>query len=393
MTELWIEEKDCTGCGACYQNCFTSAISMVEDACGFLFPQIDQDLCVQCGACIRGCPVQKQKNKLDNCAQKPAAYALRHKDGAVLQDSSSGGAFTAIAQAFAAGEYAVFGAHMDAQLQVSHEAVYRLEDLPKLRKSKYVQSDTKDTYQQAKRLLEREVRVLYVGTPCQIAGLKSYLGADTPNLLTCDLVCEGVQSQRFFHRYLQFMEKKYGSPVKQVEFRSKGKHGWERSSFVLEFENGRKYDRICQTKDPAYMNSSLFQGGNRDSCYHCVFNRIQRQGDFTIGDLWGWRRMTPEWDDKKGLSLVLVNTQKAQALLPDLERVAVLRRVDFDTAALENPNLIRSTVAPQGRESYMKDLQQMEFAQLADKWLKPRNLARRILSHAKYYIMSNNKRR
>ena len=383
MIELWKEDKDCTGCAACYQVCPKAAITMKEDACGFIFPEIDENLCIECGACVRVCPMKKESVKP---TQEPRAFALRHRDEQVLASSSSGGAFTAIAQVFAEGEYAIFGASIDENLQVTHQAVHSIEKLDLLRKSKYVQSNTQQCFGQVKKYLKAGSKVLFVGTPCQIAGLKAYLGKDEPNLLTCDLICEGVQSQCFFDRYIQFEEKKHGAAVKQVEFRNKEKHGWERSSFVLRFADGTQSDRLCHTKDLSYMNSSLFQGGNRASCYHCHFDKLPRQGDFTIGDLWGWRQMTPDWNDNKGISLVLVNTEKAQEMLPELEKAAQMRAVNFQLAVQRNPNIIRSTDAPAVRESFMEDVRRLSYEELAGKWLKPRSPLRRLLSQIKFML-------
>lgn len=383
MIELWKEAKDCTGCGACYQICPRNAIAMQNDVYGFVFPAIDSKKCIECGACVRVCPM---KRELDTAEKKPIAYALRHRDAAILSESSSGGAFTAIAQTFIGNNGCIFGATMNEQLQVLHKGIMGVENLDLLRKSKYVQSDTGKTFIEVREILNKGQKVLYVGTPCQIAGLIVFLGKDYPQLLTCDLVCEGVQSQHFFNEYIAYMEKIQRSTVQSVEFRSKKKHGWERSSFVLNYANGKKYDRICQTKDNAYMNSCLFQGGNRDSCYHCHFDKLPRQGDFTIGDLWGWREMMPEWKDNKGISLVLANTKKAENMMIQLGEVASVRQVDFELAAKKNPNLIRSTAEPKMRSAYVKDMQQLEFSELASKWLKPRSAARRALSHIKYWI-------
>lgn len=383
MIELWKEDKDCTGCAACYQVCPRAAITMKEDAYGFIFPKIDNNLCIECGACIRVCPMKRESAV---SMQEPMAFALRHCDETVLANSSSGGAFTAIAQVFAEGDYVIFGASIDENLQVIHQAVHSIEKIDILRKSKYVQSNTQRCFEQVRKYLKAGNKVFFVGTPCQIAGLKAYLGTDAPKLLTCDLVCEGVQSQRFFDRYIQFEEKKYRSKVQQVEFRSKEKYGWERSSFILKFANGTQYDRICQTKDIPYMNSTLFQGGNRASCYHCRFDKLPRQGDFTIGDLWGWRQMTPDWDDNKGISLVLVNTEKAKAMLQKLEKIAEIRPIDLSLAEQRNPNIFRSTDMPAVREAYMEDVQRMTYEDLVKKWLKPRSPLRRFLSHIKFML-------
>ena len=386
MIELWKQEKDCTGCAACAQICPKQAIEMRENEKGFVFPYIDGTHCIKCGLCVKICPMKKAEKKLSN---SPQAFALQHKDPYVLEQSSSGGAVTAIAETFAQGEFVGFGASSDEQLQVTHKSIKSLTQLDQLRKSKYVQSNTGDTFREVRSCLQKGIKVLYVGTPCQIAGLKAFLGREEELLLTCDLICEGVQSQRLFDQYVDYMGKKYKTPIKKVEFRNKEKYGWERSCLVLELENGKRYSSICHTKDNEYMNSCLFQGGNRDSCYSCKFNRIPRQGDFTLGDLWGWDKIVPQWNDKKGISLVLANSKKASDMILKIQKNAFLLPISFDAAVQKNPNIMRSTVAPPRREEYIADLERLEFAMLAQKWLKPRSTFRKCLSQIKYMIRRN----
>ena len=376
---LWKDFSDCTGCGACAQACGVGAVQMKANEYGFLFPYIDDERCVDCGRCDTVCPIKKNPYTWET---EPQCYALRHRSAEIIAKSASGGAFTALLDAIKPD--AVFGAAFDADFRVKHICARTSEEVERLRGSKYVQSDTGDSFRAVKELLKDGNRVLYTGTPCQIAGLKGFLGRDHEGLITCDLICEGVQSQRFFDRYLANVQKKRGK-VSSVSFRDKSRNGWERSNFTLGFENGGVYTRICQTKDSAYMNSMLFQGGNRDSCYACPFAAVPRQGDFTIGDLWGWRSMTPEWNDNAGISLLVCNSEKARGFLQQLDAVSEMKPVELEQACRQNPNLVRPTHMPSSRSAYMEDLKNMEFDQLEKKWLKPRSLARRLASRLLFW--------
>lgn len=382
---VYEKSSNCSGCGACLQICPKGAISMRADAIGFLYPEINAEHCINCNACRRVCPYQNLKKLREGRTDSPAVYALRHKGPEILAKSSSGGAFTAIVQAL--NPDIIYGASWDTQWGVHHIGIVRGENLDLLRKSKYVQSDTGKTFQEAKNALVAGKTVLYSGTPCQIAGLRSFLGKDYNNLYTCDLICEGVQSQQFWKSYLDSMQKKFSGNVTRVEFRDKSKHGWERSDFCLEFDGKREYRRISHTKDTAYMNSFIFQGGNRDSCYECPFASVPRQGDFTIGDLWGWRKIAPEWSDNKGASVILCNTLKACQLVPELQSAAQMKETTLEDAARSNPNILKCTVMPQQRALYLRDMKELPFEQLEKKWLKPRSLLRRVLSELKYRIV------
>lgn len=377
---LWESKSECTACGACVQICKKNAITMTEDEYGFCFPTIDTTKCVECKMCIRVCPV-KRKNK---SGQIPAVYAVRHKDKSIRLKSSSGGAFTILLEAITPD--VVYGAAYVNDLQVKHIAATTPEEIDSLRGSKYVQSDTGKTFIEVKKKLNEGKTILYIGTPCQIAGLKAFIGENSPNLYTGDLVCEGVQSQLFFNRYIQYMEEKNGSKAYSVEFRSKEHLGWERSEFRIGFENGRKYTQISQTKDSAYMNSFIFQGGCRDSCYHCPFARVPRQGDFTLADLWGWKEITPDWNDNTGISLLLCNTEKAQQYIEKITQVADVRKITLEQAKHQNPNLVKPAAEPEKRSEYLEDMIKLSFAELEVKWLKPRSWLRKKIGVLKFIL-------
>ncbi len=379
--KLWENKEKCTACGACVQICKKDAICFQEDEYGFHFPVIDSSKCVECGMCEKICPVTHKKRS----DYQPNIYAVRHKDKNIRLNSSSGGAFTVLLQAIHPD--VVYGAAYTEGLQVKHIPAETPEEIALLRGSKYVQSDTGRTFIEVKEKLKTGKTILYIGTPCQIAGLKAFIGKDTPNLFTGDLVCEGVQSQAFFDRYIKNMEEKVGSKAQSVEFRNKEHLGWERSEFRIGFKNGKKYAQISHTKDSAYMNSFIFQGGCRDSCYHCPFASVPRQGDFTLADLWGWKEITPDWNDNTGISLLLCNTEKAQKYMAKIEQVADVRSITLEQAKKHNPNLVKPAPEPERRREYLEDMKNLSFAELEAKWLKPRSWLRKKIGVLKFILM------
>lgn len=223
MKELEICEKvKCTGCSACAQICPRQCITMLPDLEGFLRPNIDIDACIKCEKCQKICPLNTQ---FKDEGILPQTFGARHIDDEILKASSSGGVFSALAEYVIRLNGAVFAAGFDNEFRVIHKACTNTESLDELRRSKYVQSDVNGTFIEAKQRLEIGQNVLFCGTPCQIAGLKAYLGIDYPNLLTIDFICHGVPSPKIWKKYLQFREYYANSKVKKVSFRSKKQDG------------------------------------------------------------------------------------------------------------------------------------------------------------------------
>lgn len=313
---------------------------MFADPHGFLYPRIDPACCVSCGRCREVCPVLHSELCKNDVPQQ--VFAAYNTDDNVLKGSSSGGVFPALAHGILEQKGIVFGASYHGPTCVVHSSADTLDKCARFSTSKYVQSDIGSTYVEARRALESGHKVLYSGTPCQIAGLKSFCGREYENLFTCDIVCHGVGSPRHYADYIAMLEKRHGSRVNAINMKDKRK-GWLDSTIRVELADGRVLDR-AETQGW----KSLFMEGFvlRSSCFDCRFCTAQRVGDVTIGDYWGIRKTHPEFYNPDGVSLLLVNSEKGEQLLKRIESRLRLRSSSFDLAAENNPNLRRATAVP-----------------------------------------------
>lgn len=277
----------CTGCRTCEQVCPKSCISMKFSSEGFLEPFIDLDQCVDCGLCQRRCP----QNNLKVYPLSEKVFAVKSKNDKELYKSASGGAFAALARYFLEQNGVCVGASYYKGWNVGHKIIRSLDDLPSLQSSKYVQSDTLHTYSEVRCLLSQGIKVLYSGTPCQIAGLNSFLGnVDKSNLLTIDLICHGVPSIKLFKSYIQWLEHRYGEPIIDFNFRDKSS-GW---GLNVKIKTKTKTKTRSCVIDPYYYH--FLKGDTyRECCYRCSYSRPERVGDVTIGDFGGIESILPDF--------------------------------------------------------------------------------------------------
>ena len=376
MQKILENRDECTGCSACAQSCAGQCISMMPDDEGFLFPQIDSLRCTDCGLCQRACPVlrtHKDPNRQDMEASswiKPRVYAAWSLDETVRLNSSSGGIFSALADVRITNGGAVFGAAFDENFMVRHVGITDSSGLDDLRRSKYVQSDIQNTYSEAQKSLKEGKPVLFAGTGCQIAGLKSFLGKDYPDLLTIDLVCYGVPSPGIWSLYLKDIKRRYKSDIRMVSFRNK-QNGWAKYRMKIEFENGRVYSRPAV--DETYFigfGKGLF---NRRSCSSCMFRHPNSKADITLADFWGIDKL-PDKDmsDNKGVSQLIINTPKGQEALDGIAVGCRLRERPFEEAAGGNPRLVSSCPMPKARAQFYGDLAKgISFPMIRRKYMNP----------------------
>lgn len=329
---LYNEKKDCCACGACLNVCPKQAISMIEDACGFRYPQIDDNLCVRCGRCKQVCAFQS--SKVENSPVK--VFAGVAKDESIRKASASGGIFAAIAKKALEEGYMVYGAVLQPDFYVKHVGIKSIEELGKIQGSKYTQSDIGRTYSEVKEYLAQGKKVLFSGTPCQIDGLYGFLGKDNENLVTIDIICHGVPSNKMFIDYIKTL----GDDVSSFVFRDKS-IGWgiNGSAFI----NGKK-KRIWQSSS-SYLYYFTKGWIYRENCYQCKYTCSHRPGDITLGDYWGIEKQHPEylgkdgWDEAIGISVIIANTEKGENVLNGLNCVLDLKESTFKKASEANQQL------------------------------------------------------
>lgn len=330
--------KNCTGCTACYNACIYGAISMATDKEGFLMPVVNNDKCVECHLCEKVCPiVSPRENKNTKQPDVFAMWSLPDRT-----KSSSGGAFSAYARMILKNGGVVFGAAFDRNMRLRHIGVETIEGLDDLRGSKYVQSDVNGCFGNIKSLLKDGRFVLFCGTPCQVAGLQSFLRRDYDNLLTLDLVCHGVPSVAVFKAYLKKLSTHFAGKGRIDGFEFRRRNSWGKAPTV---SLSGKLTKIYGG-DNAYMSAFDKSAIFRNSCYSCPFAKLPRIGDCTIADFWGiGRHGTPfRHDVQKGVSLVMVNNNKGQGFTDKLEDVFIEER-DLDEALIENHNITHPSVA------------------------------------------------
>lgn len=350
----------CCGCTACVQKCSKQCISLIEDNEGFLYPIVDVSTCVDCGICEKVCPIINE-----GISHIPlSVYAAINKDENIRLQSSSGGIFTLLAENIINEEGVVFGACFDEDWQVRLDYTETIEGIAAFRGSKYVQARTENTYRQAEFFLKAGRKVLFSGTPCQIAGLKKFLRKEYDNLLAVDFVCHGVPSPKVWSRYLEellacqdeknsvqfssipqpFSEQK--SHVLGISFRDKSL-GWKKFSFVLQHNLAKATTAGKQSsvsfsdmhQENTFMRLFLSDIILRPSCYDCHCKEGRSGADLTIADFWSIENISPEMHDDKGTSLVLIQTEKGKQIFFSLE--IIKKEQTYDEASRTNQGLKR----------------------------------------------------
>nr|WP_321399875.1 Coenzyme F420 hydrogenase/dehydrogenase, beta subunit C-terminal domain [uncultured Desulfobacter sp.] len=311
---LYTFKDECCGCTACYASCPVNAIKMNTDNKGFFYPVVNQELCIDCDECKRVCPFK------NSVAEKEPLhiYAAKNKNLETRLHSSSGGSFALIAQWVEAQKGVIFGVAFDDNFIVKHMKGERRKDWQRFCGSKYVESDLGDTFVRIKKVLKTGRKVLFSGTPCQVAGLtRSLHGADISNLITCDLVCHGTPSPKVWKEFLDYLKKRFKTKIKKISFRDKEKTGWHNSTLTV----WGKSDEILikETQREGFFFQVFFRHLIlKPACFKCPYSNFFRPGDITLGDYWGVEDHFQEFDDDKGISLVMCNTEKGKAVWEEI---------------------------------------------------------------------------
>lgn len=358
--------EKCSGCTACQSVCPRQCISMTADGEGFLYPQVDTRRCVDCGLCVKVCPFHNPAP-----AARPAeTLAARNNDEATRRASSSGGIFTLMAERVIAGGGVVFGAAFTRDWQVEIVPADTMDALARFRGSKYVQARMGDSLRTAKKLLREGRKVMFCGTPCQIAGLRHYLGKDYDNLLAIDFVCHGVPSPKVWARYLAETTGGGGTKAKDVKFRDK-RGGWKRYRVTIAYADGAATRTTSSFYgDNPYMRAFLGDLILRPSCYNCQAKCGRSGSDITIADYWGVEQVHPQMDDDLGTSLLLVHTAKGEAALGTDGMTAIPSA--YADAVRFNPAIEKSATAHPHRADFFARLDSSgSVARLIGKELRP----------------------
>ena len=343
-----LDEKFCTGCGACYNTCPMNAITMQSDNYGFYKPIIDTEKCINCELCKRVCP---QNNYKSANYKEPISFAFQNKNKQQLYKSASGGAFAFFAQEIINNGGIVYGVVWDKNIVACHTRTDNLIDLEKMYSSKYVQSNTKDTFKQAKKDLKNGKIVLFSGVPCQIAGLRSYLKDNYTNLITVELICHGVQSPLLLEKYKEeFLKNKPNEKILNINFRSK-KIGWFWGNCYTTIETSKKTYNLPDNYYAKLMDLTM-----NESCFSCKFTGFPRVADITIGDFWGVNEYDSSLYDKKGLSIIFINNKKGKEFFLKSNNNCNITKIPLDAAIKRNPNIKNVTIKHKLRDSFLNDL-------------------------------------
>jgi coenzyme F420-reducing hydrogenase beta subunit len=375
------DKANCCGCNVCGDICPKQAISFKNDNEGFWYPEVDMLKCIECGLCEKICPCLNEKDQ-----HKPLeVYAAINPDEEIRMNSSSGGIFWVLVNQTINEGGLVFGAAFDKEWQVCHTSAATLEDAKILKGSKYVQSRVAGCYMQVRDALDKGRKVLFSGTACQIAALKSFLRKDFENLLTIDVVCHGVPSPVIWKDYIKSLAN--SKTISNINFRDK-RSGWRNYDISVQFMDGTEL-RESHYKN-LYMQGFLHDLFLRPSCHSCKFKAGRCGSDITLGDFWGIEKVLPDLDDNRGTSVVIVNTTRGESSLQMMSQMFQI--VEYEQVVKVNPCII--TVTPQkeirgefmrmyqsgeGLSSISSVLKRMQPSQL-ELWLRR---IKRVLSHNK----------
>lgn len=384
--DLIVTKTKCTGCEACSQICAKHAISMVEDSEGFRYPSIDSNSCVDCGMCKKVCPIE---NMPEQFASDKLVFGGYVKDDVVREKSTSGGAFTAIVEAWCDNNYVIFGAETKG-LEVQHGYILNKGELDRFRKSKYTQSIIGNSYKQAKSFLKEGKKVLFSGTPCQIAGLRSFLGnTDTSNLLTIEVICEGVPTPLFVRKLNSHFESKHGSSIDSIDYRYKDGARWDFQVMLINITSKSHQHQTfkCDRWFNPFWSIWLQHLMSRPSCYECRFTNTARVADISLGDLWGVHIYCPElYGNNGGASLIICNTDKGKEALRKSEGLLFGHELSFDDALRFQGPMRKSIEMNPNREQFMKDVITYDYNTIVKKWARKSPL--KLLFQK--YIFGNN---
>lgn len=365
-----VNKADCTGCTACKNICPQKCIKMKKDEEGFLYPEIDKEKCINCGLCEKICPVKNAKKN----ARQQHAYVFQNSDDDVRRESTSGGAFSAIAEYVIKNNGIVFGVQFDENFKVVHGKAESIEDLAKFRNSKYVQSEVGNAFAEVKEYLENDRMVCFSGTSCQIEGLKNFLRKDYDNLILVDVVCRAVPSPLVWEKYLN-LKKKENEDIKNIRFRDKF-YGYKYSNLSVFDKNDKVIYHRGVESDP-YLRAFFSNICDRPACYDCKFKKLERESDITIWDCFNVEKYDSKLDDDKGTTRILTNSEKGQKIIGALVQNHKIMEIGVKEATDGFLAIFQPVKMNNRREEFFEDVNKLEDKELFEKYF-PNNLKVKI---------------
>ena len=319
------EQDRCTGCAACADVCPTGSIEMSDSGRLFSYPRINADTCISCGKCMKACP---SINPLESRNFEQQYFAAWNKNPEERKASTSGGAGTSIARYALSEGFVVYGVGFDSQWNVKHSAAGNENDLDAFRGSKYVQSDTSGVYSSVLDRLRNGGKVLFIGTPCQVEAVKRFIPEGlAPQLVTCEIICHGVNSPRVWKDYVNCLQNGHNSTLKSYNFRSKS-HGWQNSRGGGNLRVAYTFADGTGTDVPSWKNQYHYWFGLhymlRPSCLHCQYRREQRRADITMADFWGVQKVLSGADTYLGVSAIIVSSDKGREFLKGIDDLTLI---------------------------------------------------------------------
>lgn len=367
-----ISHQSCYGCFGCKQVCPTKAISIKVDQEGFSYPLIDEDKCISCGLCLKVCPVLQEIRKLNFKQKAFGGYSLNKN---ILENSTSGGAFTEIVDKWGSidNNYVIFGAEATSATEIKHSYITDVKDISRFQKSKYNQSEIGNSYIDVDKFLVEGKRVLFSGTPCQIAGLHLFIGKAYSNLLTVEVICEGFPSPLFIKSYIKSEENKSKDKIISIDYRFKNKNKWDFQYMNIFFKSGK--EKVISRWFNPFWSIWLQHLMSRPSCYQCNYACKERNADITLGDLWGVHLYCPElYGKNKGASLVVCNSEKGFNLIKLVQKDIFLQELDFDDVLKYQSPMRKPITKNNKRLEFMNDLTTIDYDSIVKKWNKPTSL-------------------
>ncbi len=355
------DKTKCTGCSACGNVCPKSAIVFRDDRAGYRYPVVDKDKCVGCSLCEKVCPIITPVDIEDNY-KEPVVKAAWNLDEEIRINSTSGGVFSAIADRFIDNGGFVIGAEYTEDFGIRHIVISDKDKIKQIRQSKYAQSELGDIFKTIKKLLDAGDKVLFCGSPCQVAGLKNYLKKDYQNLLLVDFICRGIISQKIYKKYLESVERHCKSKITKVHFKNKD-FGWNRFSTKLSLANGEEYhkDRYHDEYMVGYLKYNLYL---RPCCHNCQFKSLPRIADISLGDFWGIADSDKTLDNDYGTSVVIINSEKGLSYFAGLSDMLFSTDSTIEQVVKGNSCLLNIAHKGEYSDYFYKHFEKKDFIDL-----------------------------